>query len=204
VDILKRTDPFILTSAVVALILAVSSDPWWSLSGASNNLLTIKVSPFYFDANAIGLSSTVPFAEFLGPFTRILLIVTVVALGMVALNPTAWWREITVYFSLSALIEVYLSFLLLYHSAETALLGGYGVIPPYSGAAYLPTTVVGLDFNNYLRPLVTAGFALPFYLGFIAIGLVGGRLVADNMRRNKDDQQHRGVAAVFTSDDDDS
>jgi hypothetical protein len=202
-DILKRTDPLVLTSAVVALILAASSDPWWSLSGASNNLLTIKVSPFYFEANAIGLSSTVPFAAFLGPFTRILLILTFVALGMVALNPTAWWREVVVYFSLSALIEVYLSFLLLYHSAETALLGGYGVVPPYSGAAYLPTTIVGLDFNNYLRPLVTAGFALPFYLGFIAIGLVSWRLIADNTRRNKEAQEHRGVAAVFTSDDDD-
>jgi hypothetical protein len=202
-DILKRTDPFILTSAIVALILAASSDPWWSLSGADNNLLTMKVSPFYFDANAIGLSSTVPFAVFLGPFTRLLLILTFVALGMVALNPTAWWREVTVYFSLSALIEVYLSFLLWYHSAETALLGGYGVVPPYSGAAYLPTTIVGLDFNNYLRPLVTAGFALPFYLGFIAIGLVSWRLIADNVRRNKDARDHRGVAAVFTSDGDD-
>jgi hypothetical protein len=201
-DILKRTDPLLLVSAAIALFLAASSDPWWSISGASNNLLTMKVSPFYFDANAIGLPSTVPFAEFLGPITRILLILAFLSLGMVALNPLAWWRELALYFSLSAITELYLSFLLMYHAAETTLLGAYGVVPPYTGTTHLATMIVGLDLNNYLRPLVTAGFALPFYLGFISIGLAGGRLIVDSMRGKRLALERRGVAAVFTSDQD--
>jgi hypothetical protein len=200
-DILKRSDPFALVGAVLALFLATSSDPWWSMSGANNNnLLILRVSPFYFRADATGLASTVPFAEFLGPLTRIFLILAFVALGMTALNPIAWWRELAVYFSLSVLIELYLSFMLLYHAAETTLLGAYGVVPPTAGTVYLPTMVLGLDLNNYLRPLVTAGFAPSFYLGFVAIGLVGGRLFIEGVREKRAMSERRGVGAVFTSD----
>jgi hypothetical protein len=204
-DILKRTDPFILIGAALALFLATSNDPWWVLSGANNNnLLTMKVSPFYFHANATGLSSTVPFAEFLGPLTRILLILAFVALGMIALNPSAWWREVAVYFSLSALTELYLSFMLLYHAAETTLLGAYGVVPPTTGTTYLSTMVLGLDLNSYLRPLVTAGLAPSFYLGLIAIGLVGGRLFVGGVREKRTKIEPRGVGAVFTPEQDDT
>lgn len=200
-DILKRTDPFALVGAALALFLATSTDPWWSINGANNNnLFTMKVSPFYFHANATGLSSTVPFAEFMGPLTRILLVLAFVALGLTALNPIAWWRELAVYFSLSALTELYLSFMLLYHAAQTTLLGAYGVVPPYAGTAYLPTTILGLDLNNYLRPLVTTGFALPFFLGFVAIGLVGGCLFVDIVRKKRAMIEQRGVGAIFTSD----
>jgi hypothetical protein len=200
-DILERTDPFALVGAVLALFLATSSDPWWSMSGANNNnLLIMRVSPFYFHVDATGLASTVPFAELLGPLTRILLILAFVALGMTALNPIAWWRELAVYFSLSALTELYLSFMLLYHAAETTFLGAYGVVPPTAGTVYLPTMVLGLDLNNYLRPLVTAGFAPSFYLGFVAIGLVGSRLFIDSVREKRTMIEHRGVGAVFTSD----
>src|SRR5207247_2143173 len=73
-DIRKRTDPLTLLGAVVSLFLVISNDPWWSIRGANgNNLLTMQVSPFYFHATATGLSTTAPFVEFLGPFTRILL-----------------------------------------------------------------------------------------------------------------------------------
>src|SRR6059058_3098486 len=87
-DIRKRTDPLTLLGAVVSLFLVISNDPWWSIRGANgNNMLTIQVSPFYFHATATGLSTTAPFVEFLGPFTRILLIFAFVALGMSSLTP---------------------------------------------------------------------------------------------------------------------
>ena len=197
-NILKQTDPLIPLAAAFALFISTSSDPWWSLSGANSKLLAMVVSPFYFHADATGISSTVPFAALLGSFTRILLIFAFLALGMAVLNPRAWWRELAVYFSLSALIELYLSFLLLYHAAETTLLGAYGVVPPYTGTTNLPTTIVGLDLSSYLRPLVTAGFGLSFYLGFVALGLVGASLVLDTVRGREKPKQ-RGVAAVFTS-----
>src|SRR5438034_6157052 len=132
-DIRKRTDPLTLLGAVVSLYLVISNDPWWSIRGANgNNLLTMQVSPFYFHASATGLSTTASFVEFLGPFTRILLIVAFVALGMSSLNPPSWWRELAVYFSLSAVIELYFSFLLIYHAAEPTLLGVYGIVSSYS------------------------------------------------------------------------
>jgi hypothetical protein len=200
-NIPKRIDPLILLSAAVALFLAASSEPWWSITGASNNLLRIEISPFYFHATATGLSPTVPFADFLGPLSRLLLAVAFVALGMVSLSPSAWWRQLAVYFSLSAFAELYLSFTLSYHAAETSLLGAYGVIPPYSGTAHLSAMIVGLDLNSYYQPLVTAGFSPSFYLGFVAIGLVGASLFATRLR-GREKRSHRGVAAVFTSDQD--
>ena len=98
--------------------MVASSDPWWTLTGSTQNLLSIHVSPFYLETSAYGLSSTVPFAQILGPLTRILLALAFLSLGMVSLSPSAWWRDLAVCFSLSALAEVYLSFALLpiYHS----------------------------------------------------------------------------------------
>src|SRR5438046_9398767 len=144
-DIRKRTDPLTLCSAVVVLFIVISNGPWWSIRGANgNNLLTMQVSPFYFHATATGLSTTAPFVEFLGPFTRILLILAFVALGMSSLTPSSWWRELAVYFSLSALIEVYFSFILIYHSPDTTLLATYGIVPTYSGTSQIPALAVRL------------------------------------------------------------
>ncbi len=199
--ILKRTDPFTLLSAVVALFLIVSSDPWWSIRGANNgNLLTVQVSPFYFHASATGLSTTAPFVEFLGPFTRILLMLAFVALGISSLSPSSWWRGLAVYFSLSALIEVYFSFLLIYHAAETTLLGAYGIVPTYSGTSQIPALVVGLDLKTYTQPLATASFTLPFYFGFVSLGLVGLSLVFEGLRGRKGHLGQKGVRAIFTQD----
>jgi hypothetical protein len=86
----------------------------------------------------------------------------------------------------------------MYHAAETALLGMYGILPPSSGTMHLPAMIIGLDLNSYLSPLVTAGFSLPFYLGFLSLGLIGGSLILENLRTRKDRPQ-KGVAAVFTS-----
>lgn len=146
----KHVAPFFLASAIITLVMVSSNDPWWTITGASQNLLTIHVSPFYLLTSAIGLSPTVPIAQILGPPTRILLALAFLSLEVISIIQSAWWRNIAVCFSLSALAEVYLSFALLYHAAETSLLGTYGVIPPSSGAAQLSTVIIGLDLNSHL------------------------------------------------------
>ncbi len=202
-DIFRRMDPLILVGAAAALLLTASSDPWWTVRGADNNgLLTVQIFPFYFHVAATGLSTTATFADFLGPVTRGLLIIALVALGVSSLRPFAWWRELAVYFGLSALVELYLSFLLNYHAAETLLLGTYGMIPPYSGSGILPANVVGLDLNTYVHPLVTAGFSLPFYVGFLSLGLVGGSMILKHLRARNKQYGQKGLEAIFTPESD--
>ena len=199
----RHVDPFFLASAIITLVMVSSNDPWWTVSGASQNLLTIHVSPFYLLTSAIGLSSTVPFAQILGPLTRILLALAFLSLEVISIIPSAWWRDIAVCFSLSALAEVYLSFALLYHAAETSLLGTYGVIPPSNGASQLSTVILGLDLNSHFQPTLIAGFSVPFYLGFVAFGLIGISLAATRVRTRREQQEQRGVSSIFTSNTDD-
>jgi hypothetical protein len=150
------------------------------------------------DANAVGFSSP-SFTGPLGSLTSVLLILLVFVLGASSFHRGAWWGETAKYFSLCVLSELYLSFLLMYHAAETSLLGMYGILPPSSGTMRLPALIIGLDMNSYLRPLVTAGFSLPFYLGFLSLGLVGSSLILENRRTRKEEPPRKGVAAVFTS-----
>ena len=128
------------------------------------------------------------------------MIVLVFILGVSSFNRGAWWGETAKYFGLCILSELYLSFLLMYHAAETSLLGMYGVTPPSSGTAPLSTVVVGVDMSSYLRPLVTAGFSLPFYLGYLTLGLVGASLILENLRTRKGERKRpqKGVEAIFT------
>ena len=199
-EVLKRTNRLLVLCAAIILFLTASADPWWSVAGTtSSQLLSVQVSPFYLHTSATGLVSTVGFSEFLGPLTRILLILSFLVLGMSSLMPSAWWREMAVYFSLSALIELYFSLFLNYHAAETLLLGAYGIVPPYSGTSNLPTVIVGLDLKTYVSPLVTAGFGLPFYVGFLGLGL----LTASILRlRVISEARPRGVEAIFTPESD--
>ena len=195
----RQIDPLILLSTAVSLFLAIETDPWWRISGAtSNKLLTMEVSPYYFQTIATGISSGAPFVASLGSLTRLLLILGFVALAASSIRPNAWWRELAVFFSLSALAELYLSFLLMYHAAETTLLGTYGILPPYSGTSRLPTLIIGLDLNTYTNPLVSAGFNLPFYLGFLSLGLVGTSQIIRSRRRRIERTAQKGVAAIFT------
>ena len=198
-DILRETDPLIVSGAVATLFLTASMDPWWTLSGAGGtNLLRVNISPFYLHTSAIGLSPSFPFAEPLGLLTRAVLVLGFLALGLASLSPSAWWRELAVYFGLSTLAELYLSFMLFYHASETSLLGAYGVVPPYTGSAQLSAVILGLDLNHYVQPFVTAGFTLPFYVGFVAIGFVCASL---HLRRHgREKPRQKGVAAVFTPD----
>jgi hypothetical protein len=195
----RQIDPLILLSAALSLFLALETDPWWKVSGAtSNKLLTMEVSPYYFQTIATGISSGASFVASLGSLTRLLLILGFVALAASSVRPNAWWREVAVFFSLSALAELYLSFLLMYHAAETTLLGTYGILPPYSGISHLPTSIIGLDLNTYPNPLVSAGFNLPFYLGFLSLGLVGTSQILRSRRRGRELTTQKGVAAIFT------
>ena len=165
--------------------------------GTTSKLLTIQISPYYLQANATGFPGA-SFTGALGSFTGLLLFLAVFALSASSFHRGTWWSKITTYFSLCVVSELYLSFLLMYHAAETALLGMYGILPPSSGTMHLPAMIIGLDMNSYLSPLVTAGFSLPFYLGFLSLGLIGGSLILENLRARKDRPQ-KGVAAVFTS-----
>jgi hypothetical protein len=180
------------------VFLAPTGQPWWSITGATTSkLLTIQISPYYLQANATGFPGA-SFTGALGSFTGLLLFLAVFALSASSFHRGTWWSKITTYFGLCVLSELYLSFLLMYHAAETALLGMYGILPPSSGTMHLPAMIIGLDLNSYLSPLVTAGFSLPFYLGFLSLGLIGGSLILENLRTRKDRPQ-KGVAAVFTS-----
>jgi hypothetical protein len=194
----RQVDFLTLSGAIVAVFLAPTGQPWWSITGATTSkLLTIQISPYYLQANATGFPGA-SFTGALGSFTSLLLFLAVFALSASSFHRGTWWSKITTYFGLCVLSELYLSFLLMYHAAETALLGMYGILPPSSGTMHLPAMIIGLDLNSYLSPLVTAGFSLPFYLGFLSLGLIGGSLILENLRTRKDRPQ-KGVAAVFTS-----
>ena len=197
---LRRIDPLTLLGAFVALFLAQGSEPWWSLTGGSTGrLLSLQVSPFYFQANAIGLSASTPFTIMLGSTTRLLSILSVIALIATSIRPTAWWRPLALTFAASSLTELYLSFLLMHLAAETALLGAYGVIPSFYGNSYLPVNILGPDLNSYTKPIVTASFGLPFYLGFPSLGLVASGFVIKGLRERRKRIEQKGVQAIFTS-----
>ncbi|HVH16103.1 MAG TPA: hypothetical protein VNA15_10360 [Candidatus Angelobacter sp.] len=137
--------------------------------------MSIQISPFYLLINAVGLPSTSVFANGLGSFTRIFLFFGFLTLAAASLRPNAWWRNLAVYIGLSSLAELYFSFVMMYYWAESAFVAAYGVVPPYSGTAPLQGRILGLDLAYYSGPLITAAFAIPFYLGFVSFSLVMGR-----------------------------
>ena len=164
----------------------------------TNRLPTIEVSPFYLKTDAIGLSTNLPFTTALGSSTHLLCVLGIVTFMAASIRPTAWWRpSLTVI--VCAVIELYLSFLLMHLAAEAALLGAYGIVPPPYGNSYLPVSILGLDLKNYTRPLVTASFGLPFYIGFFGLGLIGSGLVIKGMRERRRRIKQKGVQAIFTS-----
>src|SRR5437667_1594610 len=199
--LLRRIDVLALLGAIVALFLGPASGAWWSVTGATTSkLLTVQVSPFYLQADATGFSPSTFFSVPLGSFTSLLLLLSMIALGASSFHPGAWWSKLAVYFSLCSMTELYLSFLLMYHGALTMLLGAYGVVPPYFGTNHLLANIVGLDFNSHPNPLVTASFSLPFYLGFLSIGLITTSLIVNNIVGKREKRDQRGVDAIFTTD----
>src|SRR5260370_17289751 len=97
---IRHIGPLILLSAAVSLFLILETDPWWRVTGAtSSKLLTMEVSPYYFQTIATGISSGAPFVASLGSLTRLLLILGFVALAASTIRPNAWWRELAAFFS---------------------------------------------------------------------------------------------------------
>ncbi|HVH16530.1 MAG TPA: hypothetical protein VNA15_12560 [Candidatus Angelobacter sp.] len=198
--LLRRIDILALLGAVVALFLGPASGPWWTVTGVTTSkLLTVQISPFYLQTNATGLSASTFFSVPLGSFTSLLLILSLIALGVSSFHPGTWWAKLAAYFSLCSMTELYFSFLLMYHGALTMLLGAYGILPPYSGTSHLGANIVGLDLNSYLNPLVTANFGLPFYLGFVSLGLIVASLIVNDAVGKRKTRSQRGVAAIFTT-----
>lgn len=107
----------------------------------------------------------------LGSLARLLAIMASVGLLVSGLRPIAWWRNLTFYAGLSSLLGLYLVFLIMYHSAQTAFLATYNITLPYSGTTRLSANILGLDLRYYSSPVVSAGFSIPFYLGVISISL---------------------------------
>src|SRR5437879_13846860 len=87
---LRQMDLLVLIGALVALFVALGSEPWWTLTGTTtSSLLNIQVSPFYLHINALGLPSTVSSANNLGSFTRVLLILALLDLFAAGFHPTS-------------------------------------------------------------------------------------------------------------------
>src|SRR6266704_2665482 len=137
---LRQVDILVMFGALVALFVALGSEPWWTLTGtATSSLLSVQVSPFYLHINALGLPPTVSAANNLGSFTRVLLILGSLALFAASIQPTSWWRNLAVYFGLSSLVELYLSFVLIYYSAPLVTASFY--FPYYLGFVSLGLVV---------------------------------------------------------------
>jgi hypothetical protein len=120
-----------------------------------------------------GIPATTALASTLGALTRVLLILCFLALLATSLRPTAWWRPLATWLSLSSLIELFFSLFLLVHMGQTALLTAYGTNPPTSGTISYPARIVGTDLNSYLNPSLVATFNLDFYLGLFSLTIVG-------------------------------
>ena len=196
-NILRSADPYSFLGAIVCFVLILADDPWWTVNGlSSSSLLSIQVSPYYLQTSATGIPSTVWFAGPLGFATRIFLVLGFVSLATASVRPNAWWRDLTFYFGMSALAELFLSFMLMLHAAESTFLGAYGSPPPFIGTGQLSGSMVGLDLASHFQPLVTAGFNLPLYFGVASCSLVGFSVVARARRGNR---KMGGVGSIFTS-----
>src|SRR5207245_5036250 len=172
--LLQRIDLPIFIGGLVAGFLALGSEPWWTLTSPTNgHVLSIQVSPFYLQIAATGIPTTIPLASILGALTRILLILSSLALLASSLRPTVWWRPLATWLSLASLAELFFSLFLLVHVGQTALLTVYGMNPPTSGTILYPARMVGIDLNTYLNPSLAATFSLDFYLGLLSLTIVG-------------------------------
>jgi hypothetical protein len=188
--LLQRIDLPTFIAGLVAGFLALSSEPWWSLTSPTNShVLLIQVSPFYLQVIATGIPASNPIASILGAFTWILLVLCSLALLASSLRPTVWWRPLAVWLGLASLTELFFSLLLLIHAGQTALLTAYGTNPPTSGTITYPATIIGTDLNTYRNPSITAGFNLDFYLGLLSLTIVGAGTILKML-------QERGILAA--------
>lgn len=193
---IRKLDPISLLGAGVALFLLTDEQPWWSVAGQSiDNLLSIQASPYYLHTVATGISPDAAFIGPLGALTRILLVGGFLGLLASGLRPRAWWRDIAAYFGLASILEVFVSFLLIYHAAETTMLAAYGTVPPFLGTTQLQGFVVGADLTGHFQPVVESAFNFSFYLGIACVALVFGSLL---LLRGRMRTKSRGADALFS------
>jgi hypothetical protein len=198
--VFRRLDFQLLAAAFVAVFLVFADVPWWTVTGVgSNQLFTVRVSPFYSQTILTGLPSNVPFAWIFGLFTRSFLALGAIGLIAVAVWPLAWWRSLVESLSLVSLTELYLSFLLMQLRAMSKILAAYGVTPPLYGTGQLTTNIIGLDLNLYHDPIIRTEYGLPFYLGLITIVLVVGSISLRSLQA-KNIPKKKGVESIFTGD----
>ncbi len=201
--IVERLDfPFLITALITSFV-ALVNDPWWTVQAqGSGSILSVRVSPFYVQIDALGAPSF-PYSFALGTATRVLLAVTAIALFLEAFWPRSLWRKTVFWLGLSSLVEAVLSFALMLHTAQVTFLSLYGIIPPLTGNSIIPGRVVGLDFSFYLSPVVSSSFALPFFLGLASIGVLGGSEAVRLITRARDQlvtfDFMRGLSGVFLS-----
>jgi hypothetical protein len=177
-------------TGLVAGFLALSNEPWWTLTSPINShVLSIQASPFYLQIAATGIPTSTPFASILGALTRALLILSSLALLASSLRPTVWWRPLAAWLSLASLTELFFSLFLFVHIGQTALLTAYGTNPPTSGTISYPARIVGTDLNTYLNPSIAATFNLDFYLGLLSLTIVGASTLLKML-------QERGLLAA--------
>lgn len=175
--------------------IALGNEPWWTLNGTtSDQILQVRVSPFYALLEGIALPAAIPSATLIGALARLLLVNSSIFLGLSALRPNAWWRKIAQWFSLSSLAGVFLAFTLLMHATRATILNTYGREVPVVGTQTLQGSILGLDLAYYANPSITATFSLPFYLGVLSLAIVGGAQLARALRN----QEQRAVASELT------
>ena len=163
----------IFFAGVIAGILAISMDPWWTLQGeGSSQIITLRVSPFYMETYATGLGVTTPAAVAIGVLTRTLVGIASLLLIISSIKPTVWWRNLAQWFNITAAVQMFLSLAILINTARQEILAEYGISLPLYGRVRFPTNVLGLDLRFYPSPVVTAGFSGLFYAGVFCLGLV--------------------------------
>jgi hypothetical protein len=166
-------------AGIIAGILALGKDPWWTLQGAgSSQIITLHVSPFYLETYATGLEATTSAAMAIGVLTRVLVGIASLLLIISSIKPTAWWRNLAQWFNITALTQMFLSLAILINTARQEILAEYGTSLPLYGQVRFPANVLGLDLRFYPSPVITAVFGPLFYAGVFCLGLVAAERLA--------------------------
>jgi hypothetical protein len=174
--LLQKIDLLVLMSSIVLLFVALGTEPWWMLTGATTSrLLNVQISPFFLRITAVGIPATTALSTSLGYITRTVVLVGFIALFAASIRPKAWWRNLAVLFGFASIVELYLSFLFMFYWAETMFVSAYSAAPPLYGTTSYQANVIGLDLAYYTRPLVTSTFLLPYYIGYISMALMLGQ-----------------------------
>ena len=169
----RRINLPMLVAGAIAGILTLGMDPWWTLQGASSNqIILIKVSPFFLEMHATGLPVDLPGVTLIGAVTRMLVGLASLFLILSSVWKGAWWRNLAQWFNIAAIVEVFLSLAIMIGTVRQEILAKYGMAFPLSGRFQFPANVLGMDLQLYPSPVLIAGFELPFYIGVVCLAIV--------------------------------